>query len=353
VWRCLDCTRHCSRRRSLSKYVRRIDNVRGTCLVSETGNGTGCLTARRFCALLAQTDFYGNTVLVGPVDKDGTSGGLAVYRSVIGDKVVHPQFQVTDRGAHSYDFVLFKIQKVQQDNIRPVSLNADPNGTAAGTPATMVGFGYTGWNETESPRLLKASVTTIATADCEQRYGRRPGFFDESAVCTLGTTSTSCFGDSGGPLLDSKGSLIGVVSFGTTCKSSRALSRSAICGSDSSSVLTAPFLLDCDPKYPSGSMRVASAMPWIVATACNLTDAQVPFCPTPLTPPTTTRSCPSISKCAAIVKGKCGCPSSRQRSLTCAAKVVNNRCCSSSSTSRTRYALAATRTYRKSCGFTS
>jgi Trypsin len=242
-----------------------------------------------------------------------------------------------------------------------VSLNADPNGTAAGTPATMVGFGYTGWNETESPRLLKASVTTIATADCEQRYGRRPGSFDESAVCTLGTTSTSCFGDSGGPLLDSTGSLIGVVSFGTTCKSCRALSRSGNCGSGSSSVLTGTFKnstvsLDCDPKYPSGSMRVASVMPWIVATACNLTDAPVPFCPTPPTPTpttTTTRSCPSMSKCAAIVKGKCGCPSSRQRSLTCAATVVKNRCCSSSSTSRTRYVLAATRTYRKSCGFTS
>jgi Trypsin len=223
-------------------------------------NGTGCLTARLFFHVnRAHADFYGDTVLVGPVDKDGTSGGLAVYRSVISEKVVHPQFQVTERGAHSYDFVLFKIQKVQQDNIRPVSLNADPNGTAAGTPATMVGFGYTGWNETESPRLLKASVTTIATADCEQRYGRRPGFFDESAVCTLGTTSTSCFGDSGGPLLDSTGSLIGVVSFGTTCKSSRAFKRSATCGSDSSrtSDLTVTiekflFFVRLRPQVPIG-----------------------------------------------------------------------------------------------------
>jgi trypsin len=161
------------------------------------------------------------------VDKDGTSGGLAVYRSVVGDKVVHPLFQVTDRGAHSYDFVLFKIQMVQQDNIHPVSLNADPTATAAGSPATMVGFGYTGWNEAESPRLLKASVTTIDTADCEQRYGRKPGFFDESAVCTLGTTSTSCYGDSGGPLLDANGSLIGIVSFGTTCTFIRVLFSAA------------------------------------------------------------------------------------------------------------------------------
>jgi Trypsin len=177
---------------------------------------------------LLGTDFYGSKVLVGPVEKDSTSGGLAVYRSVIGDKVVHPQFQITERGAHSYDFALFKIQMVQQDNIRPVSLNADPTATAAGSQATMVGFGYTGWNESESPRLLKASVATIDTADCEKRYGRRPGFFDESAVCTLGTSSTSCFGDSGGPLLDSNGSLIGIVSFGTTCKSDRALHAAMI-----------------------------------------------------------------------------------------------------------------------------
>jgi trypsin len=144
---------------------------------------------------------------------------LAVYRSVIGEKVLHPQFRITDRGAHSYDFILFKIEKIQQGNIRPVALNADPSATAAGRPATMVGFGYTGWNETESSTLLKASVTTIDTIDCENRYGRKPGFLDESAVCTLGTTSTSCFGDSGGPLLDSTGSLLGIVSFGTSRKS--------------------------------------------------------------------------------------------------------------------------------------
>jgi hypothetical protein len=143
---------------------------------------------------------------------------LAVYRQVTSEKFVHPQYKITDRGASSYDFVMFKIQKVDQGNIRPVVINRDLSATAPGNAATLVGFGYTDWDESESLRLLKAQVTTIATSDCETRYGRNPGFFDESVVCTLGTSSTSCFGDSGGPLLDASGRLIGLIDFGTKCK---------------------------------------------------------------------------------------------------------------------------------------
>jgi S1-C subfamily serine protease len=137
---------------------------------------------------------------------------------ITSQKVVHPRYQITDRGANSYDFVLFKIQKVQSASSRPVVMNPDRNAVAAGNLATLVGLGFTGWNESESSTILKGSVSTLDTADCERRYGRSPGFFDESVVCTIGSSSTSCFGDSGGPLLDKNGQLIGVISFGTARK---------------------------------------------------------------------------------------------------------------------------------------
>jgi secreted trypsin-like serine protease len=152
---------------------------------------------------------------------------MGEYRAVTSQKFVHPRYQITDRGANSYDFVMFKIEKVQNANIRPAVMNPDRSAVAAGSPGEVVGFGYTGYNEAESPMLLKGSVSTLDTADCERRYGRNPGFFDESVVCTIGSSSTSCFGDSGGPLLDQNGLLVGVISFGTQRKSPMTFSVAA------------------------------------------------------------------------------------------------------------------------------
>ena len=176
--------------------------------------------------------FYGSKVLVGAFQRGSTSGGLAAYRTVASDKFAHPKFQVTDRGAQSFDLVLFKIQSVlpQYPHLKPAALNGDPTATAPGSVLTMIGFGYTGWNESESQILLRANVSAISTPDCERRYGRKPNFFDASATCTVGSSngygttnsngSTSCFGDSGGPMVDSSGRLVGVISFGTKCTSS-------------------------------------------------------------------------------------------------------------------------------------
>jgi trypsin len=171
--------------------------------------------------LLLRAGYYGERVLVGAFEKDSTSGGAAVYRRVLSEKKVHPKFRVTERDAISHDLVMFKIRSVQQfPNLKPIPLNADANATAPGKQVTLVGFGFTNWNETESQRLLTASVKTISTSECETRYGHRPGFLDESVTCTLGTASTSCFGDSGGPVVDdATGKLVGIISFGTQCES--------------------------------------------------------------------------------------------------------------------------------------
>jgi trypsin len=171
------------------------------------------------------TAFYGSKVLVGSFQRGSTSGGLAAYRTVVSEKFRHPRFQITERGAQSYDMVLFKIESVlpQYPNLKPAELNADPTAVTPGSVLTMIGFGYTNWNESESSTLLRANVAAISNTECEQRYGRKPNFFDESVTCTIGSNSTnssgstSCFGDSGGPLVDPNGRLVGILSFGTKC----------------------------------------------------------------------------------------------------------------------------------------
>lgn len=159
-------------------------------------------------------------MLVGALDKNSAANGSAVYRRVLSGMMAHPRFQLTPRGALSYDFVLFRIDSVQgYGGIRCIELNEDPVATQPGRQVKIVGFGALVWNGTESERLMTASVSTIDTEECERRYGRKPGFLDESVTCTLGSGTTTCYGDSGGPVVDSSGRLIGITSFGTTCKS--------------------------------------------------------------------------------------------------------------------------------------
>jgi hypothetical protein len=130
---------------------------------------------------------------------------------------------------------------------------------------------------------------------------------------------------------------------------------------------TLTFSTDCDAKLPSGSMRVAQAMPWIVETACGLSDTVLPFCPTPApasvpvtggtvpspAPPILPRddpTCKGINNCANVIKQQCGCPQNFNVRTSCANRVVNQKCCS---TATRRYNRRSYTNYRSSCGFSS
>jgi hypothetical protein len=131
---------------------------------------------------------------------------------------------------------------------------------------------------------------------------------------------------------------------------------------------------------------VASAMPWIVETACKLTDVQLPYCPSrtarptraptptapvpkpsnpPTKPPTKPKvptraaidpasSCLAVASCATVVSQECGCPTAVAPKTRCLKRAVKRRCCASQARIRTAYYLQVQQSYRTaSCGLTS
>jgi hypothetical protein len=238
----------------------------------------------------------------------------------------------------------------------------------------IVGFGYTAWNASGSDRLLTASVSAIDTGECARRYGRPSGFFGESVTCTLGSGSTSCYGDSGGPLVDASERLVGITSFGTRCES-RSVNQMRWLLADVAGRWPHPFyfcLPDCDPNNPSGSARLAAAMPWIAEAACGLSDFKSPYCtapPTaspvrapvpapPVAPPAAPASEParcavSAQACADRIRRRCGCPGSAEARAACSGRVVRAVCCPAAGSATQAYIGQARRLYgRRRCGFT-
>jgi Trypsin len=160
---------------------------------------------------------YGSQVAVGQYEYGSTSNGMAQYREIQGLKVVHPNFTITKAGIPSYDLVLFKIQAVDKPHLRPIKLNTELNTPAVGDDLTTIGFGNTAWNTSHSSILLKTTLQHIPTSTCETMYGRKSGSMGDSIMCSLGVNSTTCLDDSGGPVVDANGTLVGVAAFGSNC----------------------------------------------------------------------------------------------------------------------------------------
>ncbi|EDW87358.1 trypsin alpha-3 [Drosophila yakuba] len=121
-------------------------------------------------------------------------------------------------------------------DVRPIPL-ADV-APAAGTEATISGWGEFGIPGLESIVLLQASVKIVDPNDCRRAYP----YLTEVMICAAALLKDSCQGDSGGPLV-SGGQLVGIVSHGMLC---------AI------------------PFYPGVYTNVAVLKPWILSAIEHL-----------------------------------------------------------------------------------
>lgn len=87
--------------------------------------------------------------------------------------------------------------------------------TDTGVDVIAMGNGMTKNNDTALPKILQyIELKTISQASCLKSFPFL--IFRKSVICVKGEEKRSaCHGDSGGPLITSDNSLIGVVSFGS------------------------------------------------------------------------------------------------------------------------------------------
>ncbi|GKY93481.1 hypothetical protein MPSEU_000315600 [Mayamaea pseudoterrestris] len=153
---------------------------------------------------------FGARVLVGAMKLGSTDQG-GEWRNILSPLQAHPSYDATKS---TNDFMVFRIEPSTKT---PSPLNTDPAYPAVNQDLEVCGFGVTSEGGTSlTSALRKVTVPYIAPATCDASYGPRNTAIEMCAGPLTGGKD-SCSGDSGGPLFDSDGLQVGVVSWGDGC----------------------------------------------------------------------------------------------------------------------------------------
>jgi secreted trypsin-like serine protease len=199
---------------------------------------------------------------------DPASNSHHTKRSLIDHQSRHPLWNFNGL---NYDVMVLRLQTPISDDdpdLKPIVMNTDPARPVSNETLKVFGFGRT--EHAVVPRSLReADVRYISNAECRQMVAQSglssnvPPIPD-NVICTtvnpnFGSTATStCFGDSGGPLTTSDGtSLVGIISFAAQCTADR---------------------------VPNGYTRVSLVADWIKQQICLLSQSPPADCP-PQPPP--------------------------------------------------------------------
>jgi trypsin len=148
-------------------------------------------------------------VVWGREDKQSSVGTVASVSRIW----IHPSYTTATRG---YDVSVLTLSTNLPAPYLPMATTSDTALYAAGTQATILGWGTTSSGGSASRYLLKATVPVTSDATCRTAYGT--SYVASAMVCAgypNGGTDT-CQGDSGGPLI-AGGKLIGDTSWGRGC----------------------------------------------------------------------------------------------------------------------------------------
>ncbi|CAI6334353.1 unnamed protein product [Periconia digitata] len=153
----------------------------------------------------------GMTIRVGSLSKE--TGGIVANVSSF---KMHPGY-VTATQDNDVAILKLSTDIAQSASISYAKLaptNFDPT---PGALLTVAGWGLTKPSGDFSPVLLKVDVPVVSRAQCQTSY--RGQLVSENMICAgfAQGGKDSCSSDSGGPLVDSSKTVIGVVSWGQGC----------------------------------------------------------------------------------------------------------------------------------------
>jgi trypsin len=208
---------------------------------------------------------YGRTVAIGATTRDGSD---AVENSTVVSTYSHPRYVPKK---FKFDFMLVKISSLSMAPLSAINRNTTIPMNDDGVSA--IGFGRTSFGGSYSYNLLEVDVNIIPFSTCNSNYS----FIldDESMICAAAPNKDSCTGDSGGPLFDDSGTIVGVVSFGDGC---------------------------AKIDKPGIYSRVSSAIEFIDQGVCDMSANPPTECPQS-PPPITSLYSPSMSPSKAPIQG--------------------------------------------------
>jgi len=126
------------------------------------------------------------------------------------DKVRHPGYMEVDNTEVNDLLVL----KVEPSTKKTLKLNKEASIPQPPTSLTVMGHGETK-DQDISTSLLTDKIPVQPDEDCEKQAGER--FDKDKMLCAGDVNRHGCGGDSGGPVVTSFGTLVGVISFGPDC----------------------------------------------------------------------------------------------------------------------------------------
>lgn len=190
--------------------------------------------------------------------------GKGVARDVV-EKFPHPMY-FSD--FQDYDFMLLKLNSsaLYEDvddnttftNLTIAPLNRNASYPQDGEPTFVMGFGVTQVDTEDLPDHLYDVRVLANDTKCHQgAYGDKYNDFSMMCAGHPNGGKDACQGDSGSPLVDADGVLLGVVSHGSGC--ARA-------------------------DYPGVYARVSSMVDWIDETICRESCHPPPSCPDSIVP---------------------------------------------------------------------
>lgn len=158
----------------------------------------------------------------GDIWKDALIGAYK-YRSqnygaeliLVDRNIVHPNFN--HQTMHN-DYRILRVKHLPKLPHQICTLNRRKyNYPPAGAGVTVIGMGSVGQNTEHHPNFLaKATLRMVSFPTCQSNF--HGTLFEDTMMCATGGTSRdTCFGDSGGPLIDSHGEIAGITSFGYGC----------------------------------------------------------------------------------------------------------------------------------------